>query len=138
MKKVHFLYLSMVFMMLFLGETLSSCKKSSSNKNTLSVAGTWNGTAVNTVENDSFSVGFTLKQTDNDITGEFSTEAAPGSVTGVVSGNAVTIILTPAASSGYTEVDTFKGTLNTAGNEITGTFTSTESGISGTFDIKKQ
>jgi len=134
---MHFLYSLMVFMMLFLGGTVSSCKKSSSNKNTISIAGSWNGTAVNTVENDSFSIGFTLKQTGNDITGEFSTAAAPGNVTGSISDNTVTIILTPSASSGYTEVDTFKGTLNAAGNEITGTFTSTESGISGTFDIKK-
>ena len=131
-KTIHF-----VLMVLITIGVFSSCKKSSSNKNTVSVAGSWNGTVINTGENDSFTVGFTLKQSGTNITGEFTTAAAGGNVTGTVTDNAVVLTLTPAASSGYTEVDTFKGTINAAGNEVTGTFSSTED-ESGTFDIKKQ
>jgi len=135
-RPVHLFYLPFVFTVLIAVSVFSSCKKSSSNKNTISVAGTWNGTVLNTAENDSFTVGFTLKQSGTNITGEFTTAAANGNVTGSVTDNAVLLTLTPAASSGYTEVDTFKGTINTASNEVTGTFSSTES-ESGTFDIKK-
>ena len=138
MKKTYLFSLSLVFTIFIAVSTLSSCKKSESNKNTTSVAGTWKGTASNTAEGSNFSVGFTLTQSGTNITGEFNTAAANGNVKGTISSdNSVLLTLTPAASSGYTEVDTFKGTINTATNEISGTFTSTED-ISGTFDIKKQ
>lgn len=102
------------------------------------VAGLWSGTAVNTGENSSFHIDLTLKQTGNDINGAFSMTAAGGSITGSVSGNSVVLTLKPTPSSGYTEVDTFKGTLNAAATEITGTFKSSEYNIKGTFDIKKR
>ena len=136
-RPVHLFYLPFVFTILIAVSVLSSCKKSSSNKNTISVVGTWNGTVINTAESDNFSVGFTLTQSGTNIAGEFTTAAANGNVTGSVSDNSVVLTLTPAASSGYTEVDTFKGTINAAGTEVTGTFNSTAN-LSGTFDIKKQ
>jgi hypothetical protein len=152
--KKRFFYLA--FMMFVFAGMFSSCKKSSLDKAVAPVTGTqaaapvtgtqapvtaigtWSGTVFNIAEHNSFSISFTLKQTGNDITGEFSTAAAPGNVTGSLSGNSIVLTITPAASSGYTEVDTFKGTLNTAATEITGTFNSTQPGESGTFDIKKQ
>lgn len=135
---MRFLYLALIVMVLVTAGALSSCKKSSSDKSAaVTVAGSWNGDVGNTAEGTSYSITFTLKQANGDISGEFSTYAAPGNITGSVSGNSVVFTLTPAASSGYTEVDTFKGTLNASANEIKGTWTSTESG-SGTFDIKKQ
>ena len=137
--KQRFFYL--VFIIFAFASMFLSCKKSSTNApvvNTNLATGTWSGTVVNTMEHDSFPISFTMQQTGSSITGEFLTAAAPGNVTGSLSGNSVTLTLTPAVSSGYTEIDTFKGTLNTAGSEITGTFNSTNVGESGTFDIKKQ
>lgn len=116
-KSIHLFYLPSVLIVLIAVSVLSSCKKSSSNKNTVSIAGSWNGTVTNTAENDSFAVGFTLKQSGTNTTGEFTTAAANGNVTGSITDNSVILTLAPAASSGYTEVDTFKGTTNATGNE---------------------
>jgi hypothetical protein len=138
MKKAYIVYLSIIFAVLISVCTFSSCKKSDSTKTTTNanVAGSWSGTVFNTGDKTTYTVSFTLAQPAGNITGEFTTTGANGSVTGTVSGDSIVLILTPAASSGYTEVDTFKGMDNAAANEITGTFSSTVN-TSGTFDIKK-
>lgn len=121
---------------------LASCSNKGNihpqSKIAITVTGSWKGSVNNTVENTSYYVSFTLKQSADSIAGEFFTYAANGNVTGSLSTDSVFLTLIPAASSGYTEVDTFKGILSTTSTEISGTFKSTTPGISGTFNIKKQ
>jgi|SRR5579872_4886275 len=121
---------------------LASCSKKGKiqpqSKIAATVTGSWKGSVNNTVEGTSYYVSFMLKQSADSITGIFLTYAANGNVKGSLSTDSVFLTLIPAASSGYTEVDTFKGILNTTSAEISGTFKSTTPGISGTFNIKKQ
>jgi len=121
---------------------LGSCSKKENmkpqNKIAATVVGSWKGSVNNTVEGTSYYINVTLKQSADSISGVFLTYAVNGNVKGSISADSVFLTLIPAASSGYDEVDTFKGILNTASDQISGTFKSTVPGISGTFNFKKE
>jgi len=138
MKSAHLVYVKLAFTTLVVTSIFSSCAKSSSTDNTASITGAWKGTVLNTNESSSYAVSFTLTQSGTGVTGEFSTAAAGGNVAGSISANSVLLKLTPAASSGYTEVDTLKGVISPGATEISGIFNSNTAGESGTFDITKQ
>jgi hypothetical protein len=135
MKRKLLFYTSLAVTVIIVS-VFSACKKSSDGA--VNTGGSWKGTAINTAENSTFALSLTLTQSGANVSGQFITASAGGTVAGTVSGHSVLLKLTPAASSGYTEVDTLKGNMNAASTEMSGNFNSSIAGISGTFDVKKQ
>jgi hypothetical protein len=165
MKRITPLYLPLAFMLLLITIAFSSCSKSSSDNNSISITGTWKGTDAgidkintgngNVTINETGTITMSLTQSGTEITGTFThvdtspaQQGIPAGDGGTVSGNIIGTINGSTITLGATVTKTsngstgggnsLQGTINSAGTQISGTETSTGGNSNGTFTISKQ
>jgi len=143
MKKVNLLSIPFCFVLLFTVTQMSSCKKSSSNNDvTVNVAGNWQGALTGVKADEGGNTTIMLEQSGANLTGTFtianSNGPVTGTLTGTVNGNNISLTLTATSAGGGGAILT--GTINAAGNSMSGAFATSGTGGSGsgTWSLTKQ
>jgi hypothetical protein len=139
MKKITLLPILFCLVLLLTVTVMFSCKKSSSD-NSVNLAGNWKGNLTSSDHSDVDSTTMVITQSGTNLTGPVSfsetdyssTPAAhksyAGGMTGTINGSNISITFTVTGPNGGTV--NAMGTVNTAGNAMSGTYTSV--GTSGT------